>query len=176
MLLQCRVSAGGQKHFCSHSTALVWAGQPLGLCLWWLMGHQVHFKASPRSGREHAHLLGISCLLTAPWSYICACRDLSPPQNTSGILVKMAGIDTAKHFLTFEVDRHPTANCKNHCHWFQWEHDGAFNEVSYKDMDLTPEAIPDVLVICSWRNPSLLSQPAIYQIQQLILELSLFFY
>lgn len=102
--------------FCSYSTALVWARQPLGLCLWWLVGQQVHFQPSHRSGREHAHLLGISYLLTAPWgtpwSYICACRDLSPPQNTSAILVKVTGREAAKHFLTFKADRHLIANCE----------------------------------------------------------------
>lgn len=90
--------------------------------------------------------------------------------------MKVAGRGIAKHFLTFKADRHPIANCRNHYHQFQWKYNRVFYEVSYKDMDLTPEAIPDVLVICPWRNPALLSQPAVYQIQQLILELSLFFY
>jgi len=43
-------------------------------------------------------------------------------------------------------------------------------------MELTSEVVPHVLVICSWRNTGLLSQPAIHQIQHLILEFSLFFF
>lgn len=125
------------------------------------------------------HLLFTDSTLGHSLKLHCACRDLSPPQNTSRILVKVADRETAKHFFYFQgwlVHRHPIANCRNHCHWFQWEHDRGFNEVSSKDMDLTSEAIPDMLIICSWRNPGLLSQPAIYQTQQLILEFSLLFY
>lgn len=51
-------------------------GQALGLCLWWLMGHQVPFHLSPRSGRECAHL-GISYLLTAPWGTLEATSVLA---------------------------------------------------------------------------------------------------
>lgn len=50
------------------------------------------------------HLLFTDSTLGHSWSYICTCRDLSPPQNISRILVKVADREMTKHFLTFKAD------------------------------------------------------------------------
>lgn len=166
------------------AAALVWGGQPLGLCSWQFTTHQVPSQSSPRRRRDHARLSPWHLLFIDSTSghslklHLCLQRS----QPSLKYIKKSGGSGRWRNSQAFFdsqgwlLHRHPIANCRNRCHRFRWEQDITFNEVSYKGRDLTSEAIPDVLVICSQRKPGLLSQPAIYQIQQLILEFSLVFY
>lgn len=123
------------------------------------------------------HLLFIDSTWGTPWSYICTYRGLSFSQNTPS-LVEVADKERANRLLTLKADQYidnPQQTVEIIAIGFSGSRIQPLNEVSYKAMDLTSEAIPDVLVICSQRSPGLLSQPARYQIQQLILEFSLGF-